>query len=307
MSHNTRDNTNKQGSDRVAVFRRRTNTKQEFTDWLNEHKSKKFLPKQVVDCIQDVSDFAYSKRIITTDIWSTISSARFKQSYHAILGTRLFKVLDKQNHKMFYSAGQLYQRFLEEKYPARSEKPRVEEPEQTPEESTKQSADRSVLPSAPAAVIQRPAKVETETTEDAVIETTADAVVSAKAESESGNYLDLDNPDEGIKSRPVAFSVKGTRVELDKTNWTRLMVMMADHIITKEYKDSDSLTRTALYGTKFFLLTEAPEKGSFAELTGGSFITTGYTPAVTVRIIKALLDHCGIRESEVTIELEPKE
>jgi hypothetical protein len=85
------------------------------------------------------------------------------------------------------------------------------------------------------------------------------------------------------------------------------LVSITEHFIGKENPNLAKLSKTPLYGSKDFFMSQRPFSGACALLSNSKWIYTGYNPQTIVAIIKNLCRHCGVDLNNVAITCLPKE
>ena len=87
----------------------------EFKYWLADGNARKYSPEIILSCMDKISEYAVRRKMSTVSLWEYTNHSAFNQSYHRLAGAKLLRITDKNTHKVFIVAGQLYLRFLEEK------------------------------------------------------------------------------------------------------------------------------------------------------------------------------------------------
>lgn len=90
-------------------------TKNAFFGWLSAGNAKKYSPYVIVACLDRISEYALSKKISFSDLWSITKPSVFKPMYKKLLEAKLLRITDRNIYKVFIVAGQLYLKFLNEK------------------------------------------------------------------------------------------------------------------------------------------------------------------------------------------------
>lgn len=87
----------------------------EFKYWLANGNARKYSPEIILSCMDKISEYAVRRKMSTVSLWEYTNHSAFNQIYHRLTGAKLLRITDKNTHKVFIVAGQLYLRFLEEK------------------------------------------------------------------------------------------------------------------------------------------------------------------------------------------------
>lgn len=87
----------------------------EFKYWLADGNARKYSPEITLSCMDKISEYAVRRKMSTVGLWEYTNHSAFNQVYHRLTGAKLLRITDKNTHKVFIVAGQLYLRFLEEK------------------------------------------------------------------------------------------------------------------------------------------------------------------------------------------------
>ena len=98
-----------------------TNVRGAFLEWLSTGNSKKFPPEVLLSCMDRISDYAIQKKMSTISIWDYARPIVFNPLYKKLIDAKLLRITDRNTHKVFIVAGQLYLRFLKEKPFARKD------------------------------------------------------------------------------------------------------------------------------------------------------------------------------------------
>jgi len=87
----------------------------EFKYWLADGNARKYSPEIILSCMDKISEYAVRRKMSTVSLWEYTNHSAFNQIYHRLTGAKLLRITDKNTHKVFIVAGQLYLRFLEGK------------------------------------------------------------------------------------------------------------------------------------------------------------------------------------------------
>ena len=90
-------------------------TKNAFFGWLSAGNAKKYSPSTITVCLDRISEYALSKKISFSDLWSVTKPSVFKPIYNKLLEAKLLRIADRNTYNVFIVAGQLYLKFLKEK------------------------------------------------------------------------------------------------------------------------------------------------------------------------------------------------
>lgn len=118
------------------------NIRDKFEEWLANGNAQGRSPQIVISAIDKISEYAVYRKIAMNSLWELQYSA-FSHIYHRLCETRLLRITNRNTHKDFIDAGQLYLRFLKEKPFAYKEKIVIVD-ESTDIESTIQPMQTSV-------------------------------------------------------------------------------------------------------------------------------------------------------------------
>jgi hypothetical protein len=94
----------------------------EFQQWLMLGNARKHSPAVILYCMDRTSEYAVRKKILAGSLWEYSNHNVFKSIYRKLIETKLFRITDRDTHKVFIGAGQLYLRFLKEKPFVRKDK-----------------------------------------------------------------------------------------------------------------------------------------------------------------------------------------
>lgn len=86
-----------------------------FFEWLSAGNIRKFSPTVCMSCLDKVFDYAVQKKICSKSLWSITRHRAFQPIYNQLIAAKLLRITDKDTHKVFIIAGQLYLKFLKEK------------------------------------------------------------------------------------------------------------------------------------------------------------------------------------------------
>lgn len=93
----------------------------EFQRWLTGGNTKKYTPEVVLSCMDRISEYAVRKKIATNSLWEYAHYNAFSPIYKKLIEAKMLRITDRNTHKVFITAGQLYLRFLKDKPFARRE------------------------------------------------------------------------------------------------------------------------------------------------------------------------------------------
>jgi len=86
-----------------------------FFQWLSDGHAKQYPPQVIISCIDKVSEYVVRKKRSSIGIWECTQPNSFYPLYKRLANAKLFRITDRNTHKVFVEAGELYLRFLEEK------------------------------------------------------------------------------------------------------------------------------------------------------------------------------------------------
>ena len=86
-----------------------------FFQWLSDGHAKQYPPQVIISCIDKVSEYVVRKKRASIGIWECTQPNSFYPLYKRLANAKLFRITDRNTHKVFVEAGELYLRFLEEK------------------------------------------------------------------------------------------------------------------------------------------------------------------------------------------------
>ena len=66
-----------------------------------------------------ISEYAVRKKIATNSLWEYAHYNAFSPIYKKLIEAKMLRITDRNTHKVFITAGQLYLRFLKDKLFAR--------------------------------------------------------------------------------------------------------------------------------------------------------------------------------------------
>jgi hypothetical protein len=87
----------------------------EFQRWLIDGNTRKYTPEVVLSCMDRVSEYAIHKKIAVGSLWEYEKYNAFSPVYKKLLEAKLLRITDRNTHKVFIVAGQLYMQFLKQK------------------------------------------------------------------------------------------------------------------------------------------------------------------------------------------------
>ena len=106
---------------RVSLASDNLSMRNEFQRWLTDGNARKYAPEVVISCMDRISEYAVRKKIATGSLWEYAHYNAFSPIYKKLLEAKLLRITDRNTHKVFITAGQLYLRFLKDKPFARKE------------------------------------------------------------------------------------------------------------------------------------------------------------------------------------------
>jgi hypothetical protein len=86
-----------------------------FFEWMANGNSKKFRPESCLAVIDEVSEYAESKRVCKGGLWKIQDFSNFALIYERLKSSKLLRLTKKNAYRKFIFAGHLYMRFLKEK------------------------------------------------------------------------------------------------------------------------------------------------------------------------------------------------
>lgn len=86
-----------------------------FSDWLSAGNSKEYDPNVILNCLDNISEHAFQKKVCVVSLWNLSQHSVFRPVYNKILNDKIFRVFNKSTYKVFITAGQMYLKFLREK------------------------------------------------------------------------------------------------------------------------------------------------------------------------------------------------
>lgn len=89
--------------------------RKEFQCWLAYGNTRKHSSEIILSCMDKISEYAVNRKISKCNLWEYTNHSTFNQAYQRLIGTKLLRLTDKNAHKVFIDAGQLYLRFLKER------------------------------------------------------------------------------------------------------------------------------------------------------------------------------------------------
>lgn len=113
VGHRARNSENAHANRRA--FLSAVSQRDAFLDWLFEGKNKEYSPYVLVDCLDEISEYALNKKMCSVDFWSVSQQSEFQAVYIRILSDRMLRVTHRDTIKIFPTAGKLYLKFLYDK------------------------------------------------------------------------------------------------------------------------------------------------------------------------------------------------
>jgi hypothetical protein len=98
----------------VSVAYSFANMRDEFRKWLVDGNTREYASEVVLSCIDRISEYAARKVLSSGSLWLHSDYNAFYSDYRRLVKARLLRITDRNTHKMFIVAGQLYLRFLKE-------------------------------------------------------------------------------------------------------------------------------------------------------------------------------------------------
>lgn len=99
----------------VALEYASMSMREEFQSWLIHGNARKYMPENVLSCMDRVSEYALEKKKVKGSLWKYIDPYAFNSVYNKLIGDKILRFNDRKTHKLFITAGKLYLRFLKEK------------------------------------------------------------------------------------------------------------------------------------------------------------------------------------------------
>jgi hypothetical protein len=86
-----------------------------FLEWLSSGNIKGYPAPVCLTSMDKASAFANNNKICAYSLWNITQPSVFKPIYQRLLDAKLLRITDRNTHRVFIVAGQLYLRFLKEK------------------------------------------------------------------------------------------------------------------------------------------------------------------------------------------------
>ncbi|KUK52388.1 MAG: Uncharacterized protein XD78_2004 [Desulfotomaculum sp. 46_296] len=89
--------------------------KESFSAWLSDGHAKMYSPGVYLSCIDKVSAYLTSRKILIDDLWQLTNFNQFKSIYDKVVNDKLFRAMHKKTHATFVQVGQAFLKFLKSK------------------------------------------------------------------------------------------------------------------------------------------------------------------------------------------------
>jgi hypothetical protein len=118
--------------------------------------------------------------------------------------------------------------------------------------------------------------------------------------------VDFNCPELCAKTHPVACTINGQAIILEKQNWAHLLVAITERFIAEKNSDLSILDKKPIHGNKVLFMHEKSEFGNCSLLSNGKWLYTNFNPRAIVIIIANLCRFCGVVLDNVDITYVPK-
>ena len=86
-----------------------------FLDWLSAEHFNKNTAAELANCLDSISEYALQKKVCVVSLWNLSKHSEFQSAYNRIIYDKLLWITKKSTYNVFFTAGQLYLKFLKEK------------------------------------------------------------------------------------------------------------------------------------------------------------------------------------------------
>lgn len=330
------------GSIRAMGSASSAKVKVSFAAWLMG-RSGQNQTERIISCLDSVSD--YFVKSLNADLWQCTDHRQFENIYNSVIADTLFKARNESIHTFFIHAGNLYLHYLKGAVPkqevpsilGRQARMTVieaiitileleeqgmtvkliyneiinrglyafgaENPERVIEAEIIQACENSPYI---ARLTKKIFRFERNKDGEKVYFLLGKKYeIGVSIQEALPQRVNFSRPALYNETYPVSCFINGQKIELEKNDWSSLLIAITERFIAENDPSLSSLEKRPLLGDKVFFMPKKTGYWNCEQLSNGKWLYTSYSPEEIILIIVSLCLHCGKYPGDIIIECLP--